>query len=83
MLTNDEIQNKWTDEHFTPVELARLKLDNPLSWLKYMPTDILVHCCLWENKLVQVFEDGFGNIYKNLKCSISSTHHLYFYEFIS
>lgn len=83
MLTDNEIQNKWTDELFTLTVLAKMKkFDNPPSWLRYMQTDILVNCRLWENKLVQVLEDKFGNIYKNLKCSIPLTHHLYFCEFI-
>lgn len=72
------------DEHFTLVGLAKMKkFDNPLSWLKYMQTDILAHSYSWENKLVQLFEDKFGNIYKSLKCSIPLTHHIYFYESIS
>ena len=84
MLTDNKIQNKWAEECFAPTELAKIKkFDNLLSWLKYMPADILVYCCVQKNKLVQVFEDKFGNIYENLKCSIPLTHHLYFYDFIS
>lgn len=65
MLTDNEIQIKWADECFATTELAKIKkFDHLLSWLKYMPTDILVYCCLQKNKLVQVFEDKFGNIYE-------------------
>lgn len=67
-----------------PLDWQRLKcliLSSPAKI--YMQTAILVHCCLWENKLVQLFEDKFGSIYKNLECSLPLTHHLYFYEFIS
>ena len=47
MLTDNEIQNKWADGCFAPTELAKIKkFDHLLSWLKYMPTDILVYCCL-------------------------------------
>lgn len=84
MLTENEIQNQWTDDHFIPTRLAKMKtFDNLLSWRRQMQTDTHVHCCLWENKLAQVFEDKSGTIYKNLECLLPLTHHLYFYEFIS